>query len=341
MDQVRITEPTDLLDRAGNVAKPGYCELNRYVYRRAAVRGNKTRIKEWDFYQIADSTYTLQFNIADISLAGAFTFALFNRKTGERVDYLSVAPLTFGRIGLEEDNTVPYADVFHGPGCYAKSEFTGDKRFLDADFKHKGDRYVVHAEIEVMPGLHSLTMALPFEKKGHFYLNQKVNSMPCTCRIEKNGEEFVTFEQGIFCTLDWGRGVWPHSVTWYWGNGTTRLPDGHLFGFEIGWGFGDMSAATENMLFYDGVGHKIEEVYLKRDPDNFLMPWVFTSNDGRFEMTMTPTYDNYSNKLVLGLAGSIGHQVWGTWNGRCILDDGTVIEVHDMLAFCEYIQNKW
>ncbi len=44
-----------------------------------------------------------------------------------------------------------------------------------------------------------------------------------------------------------GRGVWPHTITWYWGNGSTYL-DGKLFGFELTWGFGDESNATETAI---------------------------------------------------------------------------------------------
>lgn len=29
------------------------------------------------------------------------------------------------------------------------------------------------------------------------------------------------------------------------------------------------------------------------------------------------------------------------WNGTAILDDGTKLEVKDMYAFCEYVENKW
>ena len=159
--------------------------------------------------------------------------------------------------------------------------------------------------------------------------------------IKADGEIIKEFKKdNTFGVLDWGRGVWPYATKWHWGNGNCRLPDGHIFGFEIGWGFGDMSNATENMLFYDGVAHKIEEVYLKRDEKDVMKPWVFTSNDGRFEMTMTPTYDNFTSSRI-AIIGNICHQVFGKWNGKAILDDGTVIEVKDMLAFCEYSDYLW
>jgi hypothetical protein len=35
------------------------------------------------------------------------------------------------------------------------------------------------------------------------------------------------------------------------------------------------------------------------------------------------------------------HQCHGLWNGTATLDDGTVLEIKDMYAFCEYVTNAW
>ena len=71
-----------------------------------------------------------------------------------------------------------------------------------------------------------------------------------------------------------------------------------------------------------------------------MKPWKFTSSDGRFEMTMTPFYDNYTKSRVLFI-GNTCHQVFGTWNGTVTPDDGTVLEIKDMVAFCENSDNMW
>ena len=68
-----------------------------------------------------------------------------------------------------------------------------------------------------------------------------------------------TFDKNAMGVLDWGRGVWTYKNTWYWGAGT-GVVDGKEIGFNIGYGFGDTSAASENMVFYDGKAHKLEEV---------------------------------------------------------------------------------
>ena len=62
-----------------------------------------------------------------------------------------------------------------------------------------------------------------------------------------------------FGVLDWGRGVWTYHNTWYWGSASGQV-EGVPFGWNIGYGFGDTSAASENMLFYGGKAHKLSQV---------------------------------------------------------------------------------
>ena len=75
-------------------------------------------------------------------------------------------------------------------------------------------------------------------------------------------------------------------------------------------------------------------------PDGYMKPWHFVSEDGRFNMTMEPFCDNHgdTNALVMRMNS---HQVHGIWNGTAVLDDGTVLEIKDMYAVCEYVENRW
>ncbi|MCR5485778.1 MAG: DUF2804 domain-containing protein, partial [Clostridiales bacterium] len=72
-----------------------------------------------------------------------------------------------------------------------------------------------------------------------------------------------------------------------------------------------------------------------------MKPWHFISDDGKFDLTMTPEYDNASSALVLGLVGSKCHQVYGKWNGTAVLDSSEVLKIENMLAFCEDVTNRW
>jgi hypothetical protein len=72
-----------------------------------------------------------------------------------------------------------------------------------------------------------------------------------------------------------------------WGSASGLL-DGQPFGWNIGYGFSDRSPASENMLFYKGKAHKLEDVTFHINTSDYMAPWKFTSSDGRFEMVLNP-----------------------------------------------------
>ncbi len=328
---------TQLLNKDGDVNEPGFCRKMLYDYKRDEIKANPLRIKEWDFYQLLNQNYMVQVVVFDISFGGAVSLAIVDLKTGKRGEFLSVKPLTLGKMNLpentEHDHEINY---FQGKlSLHIKKD--RNKRYLKVNLPDKVD---IDLELTEFFDHESLVMAVPFEKPKYFYLNEKMNCMAAkgSCKIDDISTEFNP--ETDFAVLDWGRGVWPYKCCWYWGNGSQRLDDGRVFGFEIGWGFGDMKAASENTLFIDAKVHKIGEVYLKRDKTNWLSPWHFSSDDGRFEMTMTPVFDNFTSSRI-GIVGNICHQVFGRFNGTVILDDGEKLEIKDMLAFCEMSDNRW
>ena len=134
-------------------------------------------------------------------------------------------------------------------------------------------------------------------------------------------------------------GVWTYDNTWYWGSGNCDI-GGKPFGFNIGYGFGDTTAATENVIFYDGKAHKIDDVTFHIPKDDYCKPWTFSSSDGRFEMDFAPVIDRAAN-IDCKIIQSDQHQVFGRMSGTAILDDGTPIRIKDVMCFAEKVHNKY
>jgi hypothetical protein len=188
-----------------------------------------------------------------------------------------------------------------------------------------------------------MVICTPFEKEAHFYYNQKINCMRAKGSVKLGGELYTMEPETSFGVLDWGRGVWTYHNTWYWGS-ASGLHDGADFGFNIGYGFGDTSAASENMLFYNGKAHKLSqvtfEIPMKDGKEDFLKPWKFTSDDGRFEMDFEPII-NRQSLTDLKLLKSLQNQVFGRFTGTATLDDGTVLEIKNLIGFAEKVENAW
>ena len=134
--------------------------------------------------------------------------------------------------------------------------------------------------------------------------------------------------------------MWTYDNIWYWGS-ASGLVEGKPFGFNIGYGFGDTSAASENMVFIDGTAHKLDRVTFHIPTDTYDgAPWRFTGNDGRFDMNFEPVIDRAST-VDIKILRSIQHQVFGRFSGVVVLDDGRRVEVANLLGFAEEVRNRW
>lgn len=364
--QVRITEKTPLFKEDGSLTQSGYCYTDDlYQYDRDDIVAPNWRIKEWDFYQVSNERYTMQITIADISLGGAVTVGFFDTQTGKAYSTMVLDLFTGGDfIEFSKGATTPHTYSVHRRNFDFDMEITKKKRTIKFAGKASGKDFTVDIVLDMLPNHESYVAAFPFDTNDnyHFYLNEKTNCMAANGTIKVGDDvtvEFKGLEDNSFGVLDWGRGVWPFHETWWWGNGSTQLEDGRIFGWEIGWDFGNTSEVSENCLFLDGKAYKIG--YLKfENQEDIVKPlssdwvkkgkgtkWVIRSYDDEactipnddFNMEMTPQYDNYTMMRVI-CVGNLCHQVFGYWNGTVKVGD-EIIEIKDAYAFLERSDNMW
>jgi hypothetical protein len=342
--QYEITEAIPLLDEKGNLTKAGYAKKLLPVYDRNKVKGGKTRLKEWDYYYVGNDQFGVALTIADNSYMGldSISFLWFGDEPWE-ITKGPIRLFPMGKTNLPSTSTEGVTSIF-GKGYEMVFRVEDGKRTLTAhmdDFKD-GQPIDIHITLMNEPE-ESMVICTPFEKEAHFYYNQKINCMRAKGSVKLGGELYTMEPETSFGVLDWGRGVWTYHNTWYWGS-ASGLHDGADFGFNIGYGFGDTSAASENMLFYNGKAHKLSqvtfEIPMKDGKEDFLKPWKFTSDDGRFEMDFEPIIDRNSY-TDLKLIVSEQHQVFGKMTGTMILDDGTKVQLKDFLCFAEKVHNKY
>ena len=341
--QHEITRAIPLLNDAGNLTEPGYAKKLLPVYRRKDIKASALRIKEWDYYCVNNGRFALCLTIADNGYMGLDSISLLDFEAGWEITNSPMSVMPLGKVGLPESSAV--GNVCHGNKKYSIS-FENDgsgRRILTASMENFGPEGALVASVELFDEPEeSMVICTPFNKPAHFYYNQKINCMRAKGEVRYGGKLYQFEPEDSFAVLDWGRGVWTYHNTWYWGSASYKLENGESFGWNIGYGFGDCSAASENMLFYKGKAHKLSQVkfHIPGDEKDFLAPWAFTSDDGRFEMDFSPVMDRASCTDVK-LIKSDQHQVFGLFTGKAVLDDGTVIEVRDFPGFAEKVENKW
>ena len=345
MAQRKITAPGPLLDEKGRLCETGYATSLIKQYNRENIAASRLRIKEWDYYLIQSNLFALALTIADNGYMGmdSISFMWFDGAKGSNTQS-KIVPLTLGKRHLPP--TSEKGDVFvSGKGYEITFQNDGKKRRLYGHMENFGKGMPILFDVTLTAAPRdSMVIMTPYkEKETAFYYNQKINCLRAEGRVEYEGQEYLFAPAHSFAVLDWGRGVWTYKNTWYWGSASGLVGD-VPFGFNIGYGFGDTSAATENMLFYNGIAHKLEHVTFhipeKDGKCDFLSPWKFTSSDGRFEMNFEPIIDR-SALIDLKLLCSDQHQVFGRFTGTAVLDDGTEIHIQNFLGFAEKVFNKW
>ena len=340
--QHEITEAKTLLDAKGNIAEPGFAKKLLPVYRRDDIKAGAWRIKEWDYYLISNGRFALALTIDNNGYMNMNSVSLLDFEENWEITNSPIGFFPGRNPTLPETSAVGDVEL-SGKGHHLlfKNDGSGT-RVLTASMDKFGPLGAIAAEVTLTDEPdESMVICTPFEKDGHFYYNQKINCMRAAGTVKYGDRTYEFTPDESFAVLDWGRGVWTYHNTWYWGSASYQV-DGVPFGWNIGYGFGDTSAASENMLFYNGKAHKLSQVKfnIPGDEKDFMSPWTFTSDDGRFEMDFVPVLDRASCTNV-GIIKSDQHQVFGRFTGKAVLDDGTVIEIKDFPGFAEKVENKW
>lgn len=337
--QHEITQNGPLLNANGTLREPGWARSLLLDYRRADVKAGKLRIKEWDYYIVTNDSFGVALTIADNSYMGLISASVleFEKPWEQTTTVLTAFPM--GKYRLPETSSA--GDTLYGDKRVQMAfRVQPGERRLSCRFARFLGEDALELELTLaQPPMDSMVIATPFDAPRAFYYNQKINCMPASGVMTLGSRRFEFAPETSFGTLDWGRGVWTYDNTWYWGNGN-GIVNGKPFGFNIGYGFGNTSAASENLLLYGGVAHKLSRVQFNIPEESFLKPWTFSSEDGRFEMDFVPVIDRAARTNAL-IIESDQHQVFGRFTGRAVLDDGTALELKDFLGFAEKVRNRY
>ena len=254
--QHEITTAQPLLDENGNLRQAGYCKKLLPVYRRRDIKAGAIHIKEWDYYLINNGRFAVALTIDDNGYMGLDSISLLQLEEGWEVTKSPMRILPLGKTGLPESSAAGDVSI-SGKGYHLSFRHEGADRVLDFHMEDFQNGTPIDGRIRLTDEPEeSMVICTPFDKPRHFYYNQKINCLRASGTVTAGGRTYTFDPADSFAVLDWGRGVWTYHNTWYWGSASGEL-DGVPFGWNIGYGFGNTDAATENVLFYDGKIHKL------------------------------------------------------------------------------------
>lgn len=357
----RITEPGPLHRLNGTLATRGWATSLVRAYDRTRVKAPKHRIKEWDYYLVNDDEYAVALTLSDMGYVGLISASIMDFTQAVSHTVSVVTPLPLGRFGLPPSSGSGVSSFENGRVSF-RFEVADGVRHLKAWFaRFDGkDDLSFEAVLDEEPG-DSMVIVTPWrEDPQAFYYNQKIVAMRARGSFKKGVLVHGFNPQDSFGLLDWGRGVWTRDNTWYWavaqGWQGPRGKDGlgaHRFGLNLGYGFGDTSAASENMVFVDGAAHKLHRVDFGipekpgasdarkiADTYDLMSPWHITDDEGRLDLVFTPLLDRV-DWMDYKLVCSDQHQVFGRFDGTVELDGHRPFAVSNLMGSAEVVHNVY
>jgi hypothetical protein len=336
-----ITTPGPLLDPTGSVREPGWsrfprldCNLeNAHFYR--IRRAQRLRIKRWDYYGVTHPEGFFSATIADLGYAGQIFVYVIDFASGACVEDTVTIPLGRG-VALPRNSD---GDA-HYQGKDARVSFhrAPDHHRIEVDwdgFAASGIRATIR--FDVPPTHESTVVVIPIGRR-RFYYNRKINCMPAAGHIEFGDATTSLETASSLGTLDWGRGVWPYRSFWVWASASGFLPDGRTAGLNLGFGFGDTTAATENTIVVDGTIHKLGTVDFRYDANDFTKPWQMKSE--RVDLEFTPFLERLAKTNLLVVRSEV-HQMFGRYDGTVIDDAGEAIRFDGIIGWAEEHHARW
>jgi hypothetical protein len=345
--QTELKHPGPLLDPSGKLAQIGWsrqplldCNLEQVsFYPRLKRPFQRFRVKRWDYYAVFTPQRFFSATIADLGYAGNIFVYTIDFESGELHEEGLVVPLSRGvrlpRNSQEGDSS------YKGKGVELYFGVEEGTRRVRVDWPGFHDGRGIQADIRLhCPVEHeSMTLVIPIEQK-RFYYNRKINCMPAEGELRYGQIHEALERRHAIGSLDWGRGVWAYSSFWNWASASGFLPDGRTVGLNLGAGFGDTSAATEDCLTLDGRVHKLDKVTFDYDPKDYMKPWKFRDQQGRLALDFIPFKERLAQTDLKVIFSEV-HQMFGRYTGTVRADDGEEIQIADLIGFAEEHHARW
>ncbi len=344
--QHEIVTPSPLLDPNGRLVQIGWAraplldsnlEAARF-YPRVFSPLQRFRVKRWDYYGVTTPALFFSATLADLGYAGqAFVYTVDFATGRYHEETLTLPPGS--AVALPRNSTEGETHFDNGKARLRFQVLPEERRLSVVWPSFDGKPLSAEITLRTAPAHESTVIVIPI-RGNRFYYNRKMNCLSAEGWLQIGGQRTEIAPQTCLGNLDWGRGVWEYRSFWVWASASGFLLDRRTVGLNLGFGFGDTSAATENTLILDGRVHKLGQVDFTYDPADFKRPWRMTSSDGRLDLTFEPFLERVAATNLLVITSEV-HQMFGHYRGTVRADDGEVLTIDGLVGFAEEHHAKW
>jgi Protein of unknown function (DUF2804) len=337
-----LTEPVDLCTVDGSSLNPAARGWSRRPRHRANLLGNFGVNKRWDYWAILAGDFVVSSVYSDVDHFGLADVYWADLVTGESGGRAIVVPAGGGIQLPELPGTAPLVVQRDGLDLRIVDDGAGT-RITAAWTERDGRAGRLAVEVALPAGHDSLNVVIPWSDQ-RFNFTSKHQARPAVGELVVGDHRRAIGAPGgaeSWGVLDVGRGRWPAEITWNWGGGAGRCGD-HVVGLQVGAKWTEGTGVTENGFIVDGRLDKLgNELRWEYDWEQPMRPWRVVDPGGQLDAVLTPRFDKHSKVDAGPDLRSETHQVFGTWSGRLVRDDGQALEFSGLQGFAEEARQRW
>ena len=335
MGETEITTPIPALDEAGRPWNFGWARAPFFSYDPVVLAAPRRGVSESDRYILFLPTHLFVFEILDDGYLGYQSVSMVSLKGKERFTKTRVINFSLGCFDLPKDSDAGSVKIMHKNILMNFASMDEGIRIVKIDYpkfsRHRGLRGEV--VLTPPPGAESLVTHMPWRGKGDAFLYSRRSPWYSAEGVIQFGSSELVFNRGSgWGIFDWNRGVRPRSDIRFWAAGCGEVGD-HQVGICVGYNSADSTLGTENAFFLDGKLQKLDQVTF-HIPSGRYAPWRFTSNDKRLEMIFSPHQERDESHQMF-LYSLKRRQLFGSFSGRVILDNGSEFEFQNITGMAE------
>ena len=335
MPQTEITEPLPILDEFGRSQNFGWTRSSCFIYDPGKLMAPRLRISESDRYVVFSSTHLVVFELLDDGYLGYVCISVVSLKDKKRSTQAFITPFPMGSFKLPGNSDLDSIKFRQKKNLVNFAVMDEGVRIIKVDIPKFGRHRSLRGEIVLTPPpeAESLVTNMPWRGRGNAFCYSRRSPWYFAEGVIQLGTAELIFTQGNgWGIFDWNRGVRPSKDLRFWATGCGQSA-GHQVGFTVGYNSADSSQGTENAFFLDGKLHKLDQVTF-HIPSNRHVPWRFTSNDDRLEMSFSPHQERDENHQMFFYYLK-RRQLFGFFSGRVTLDDGSEFMLSDITGITE------
>jgi len=323
MPQTEITTSVQALDEFGRPRNFGWARSPFFVYDRGLLMVPPRNVSESDRYVLFSATHMVVLEILDDGYLGYMGVSVVSLKDKKRSTHSYTTPFPLGSFDLPGDSETGSIKFRQRKNYLNFAAMNGGVRIIKADLPSFGRHRSLRGEVVLSPPPEAESMVnhMPWRgRRSAFCYSRRSPWFSVEGVIQFSGVELIFTRGNGWGILDWNRGVRPRTDLRFWAAGCGQF-EGRQAGFSVGYNSADSSLGTENAFFLDGKLHKLDQVTFHIPADR-LVPWRFTSNDNRLEMSFSPHQERDENHQMF-LYSLRRRQSFGSFSGRVTLDDGS------------------